>query len=104
MQGEYIEDNVVDAGGARGAYYYAERVWHTIAASTFDEDGTEHVNADAIGEREREKEWRFADKGNALEWGMTYDLDQDSIVPVPIADMPHRVNGWVIRVREPVTD
>lgn len=83
------------------AYFSQERVWRMIAASHDDGQGGEVVtlaDRERVGTHELVCEWRFLDRGEAVEFAESVGADP----PHRIADLPHRCNGWRVETREPV--
>lgn len=86
-----------------GCYHHEQKTWVTLAASSYDEDGNEVVTAEdvaLIGQRRDDEEWRFTNLLLAEAWAELIEAEP----PIPIADLPHRCNGWAVRTQEPVNE
>jgi hypothetical protein len=101
-----VERTELDAGGALGAYCYSEVRWLTIAASTIDpETQAETVAPDEIGKVRLERRWRFREIEHARMWAeVLRALAHEIADPHPIADLPHRCNGWVVEFSVPISE
>lgn len=84
-----------------GCYHLKDRVWRLIAASIEDEHGNEIPDPDAVaGSFTRHREWRFHGRDVADRFAESIGAEPSH----PIADLPHRCNGFVVSLREPVAE